>query len=665
MALTMQMDTPPSNDELFRVMVESAQDYSIFALDLQGKVVTWNAGAERTFGWKEREIVGRPGQLLYTPEDCERGVPAREMRGALENGWAEDERWHLRKDGTRIWVSGMLHRLHRNGELQGFVKIVRDLTTRHRLEESLNRSEEQFRLLVNSVRQYAIFWMDVEGRVQTWNQGCERVKGWKAEEAIGKFFGIFHTPEDRAAGLPQRQLQIAQRYGQFEGEGERVRSDGSRFYARVTLTQIRDDEGKLRGFSKVLEDISERKRAEEERQQLLESEKAARQAAEEATRLKDEFLATVSHELRTPLTSILGWANLIRSGDLDPESMSTALQTIERNAHAQAQLVNDLLDISRIITGKLHLHIEAIEPAAIVQAATEALQPAAQARGVNLDLSLEPDLGKLAGDPDRLQQIVWNLVSNAIKFTDRGGHVRVGLKRYDHTVELCVRDNGRGIPVDALPFIFDRFRQVDQSITRSHGGLGLGLAIVKHLAEMHGGSARAESDGQGTGSTFTVVLPLRQEAPSDPPGPIPASPQPGRERGRPDIRGVHVLVVDDDHDARELLKTILTLRGARVSLAASANDALWQLHDGRPDVLLCDIGMPEHDGYSLMRRLRKLPAEQGGSLPAAALTAFAREEDRARALREGFHEHLAKPIRPGDVVEAVARLSGRLEPLPE
>jgi signal transduction histidine kinase len=415
---------------------------------------------------------------------------------------------------------------------------------------------------------------------------------------------------------------------------------------------------------------SELRRTEERCRQL----EGAREAAEGANRLKDEFLATVSHELRTPLTAMLGWARMLRGADIDEATLEEGLETIERNANAQAQLIEDLLDLSRIVTGKLRLTVRPSEIVPVVHEAIDSVRLAADAKGIRLRLlheALGQGGGLVSGDPDRLRQVVWNLLTNAIKFTPRGGSISVRIDRVGSRVRVSVTDTGRGIGRDFLPHVFDRFRQADASSTRRHGGLGLGLSICRHLVELHGGTIDAQSEGEGKGAVFTVMLPLMPPAPEKP------HPRRGEDacgagaahgadgngergfKGKPVLAGLRVLVVDDEPDARRLLSAVLERCKAEVHAAASVAEALAALEARRPDVLLSDIGMPGEDGYSLIRRIRQLPPDRGGSMPAAALTAFARAEDRQRALAAGFQAYISKPVEPEVLVSAVARLAGR------
>ncbi|HWT00762.1 MAG TPA: ATP-binding protein [Pyrinomonadaceae bacterium] len=402
----------------------------------------------------------------------------------------------------------------------------------------------------------------------------------------------------------------------------------------------------------------------EGREQLLVRERAARAEAEESSRLKDEFLATVSHELRTPMTAVLGWTHLLRDGRLDAKGAAHALATVERNAHAQHRLIEDLLDVSRIITGKLGLDVRRVAPASFIEAAMEAVLPAAEAKGIVLEKSLPPDAAAIPGDPARLQQVIWNLLSNAIKFTPKGGSVRLGLENAGSHVEIFVSDTGDGIKREFLPYVFDRFRQEDGTTARRYGGLGLGLAIVRHLVELHGGTVRAESPGEGQGATFTVRLPLVVAQKSDD-GNAAAPHTPAVSARRavecPDkLDGLRVLVVDDEADTLDLIKVLLAQCGAEVATAKSSAEALGLFAEATPDVIISDIGMPGEDGFELIRKVRELPPERGGRTPAVALTAYARAADRLRVLRSGYQMHVAKPVELAELVAVVANVAGRV-----
>ncbi len=426
---------------------------------------------------------------------------------------------------------------------------------------------------------------------------------------------------------------------------------------RFTLLNKKIDE--------LAKEIQLRQQAEEERAQLLVQEQNARAEAERLNRLKDEFLSTVSHELRTPLNAILGWSQILRTNMADEARMKRALETIERNARSQAQLIDDLLDISRIITGKIRLNVQTVELLSVIEAAIDTVRPAADAKKIRLQSVLDPAAGPVLGDAERLQQIVWNLLSNAIKFTPKLGRVQVYLQRINSHVEIVVADTGQGISAEFLPHVFERFRQADGSTTRSFGGLGLGLAIVRQLVEVHGGTVHAESSGEGQGTTFTVKLPLLAVGPTtiEPERVHPAL------GGRvpficsPRLDGLRILIVDDDADMRDLLTYTLEVCGAEVRVATSANEAISLLTTSLTPmhILISDIGMPDEDGYALLRRIRALKPERGGRIPAIALTAYARTQDRTAALLAGFQSHVAKPVEPAELIAVLANLAGRIK----
>ncbi|HKY27954.1 MAG TPA: ATP-binding protein [Pyrinomonadaceae bacterium] len=402
--------------------------------------------------------------------------------------------------------------------------------------------------------------------------------------------------------------------------------------------------------------IDELQRSEEEREQLLLRAEKARNEAEGANRIKDEFLATLSHELRTPLTSLLGWSSILRQLEDDPMRLKQGLEAIERNARTQARLIDDLLDVSRIVLGKLHLNVHPIDFSTVIQAAINVIRPAAEAKAIYLEYRHQPGLATICGDPARLQQIVWNLLSNAVKFTPQHGHIEVTLERESSYARLKVTDSGQGIDPEFLPRVFDRFRQADSSTTRNYGGLGLGLAIVRHLVELHGGSVSADSEGKGKGAAFSVSFPLIAERTETLRFNL------SGETPRHDLHalnGLRVLLVDDEADARLLVGTVIAGTGAEVKTCESPSEALQVLTDWRPDILVSDIAMPEEDGYSFIGKVRSLPREKGGETPAAAFTAYARDEDRQRALNAGYQMHITKPVSSGQLVAKIAELAGR------
>jgi PAS domain S-box-containing protein len=539
--------------------------------------------------------------------------------------------------------------------------VAREITERKRAQEELERSEEKYRSLLENANDI-IYSHDLQGNYLTINRACEEVTGYTRKEILGGLnIAQVVVPEhlELAKEMTRRKLTDP---SPTVYEVDIFTKDRRRITLEIS-TRIAFRDGQPVAVEGIGRDVTERKRIERTREELLEREQQARLELEEASRMKDEFLATVSHELRTPLTAMLGWSHLLRTGKLDEQSAGHAIETIERNARSQAQLIEDLLDVSRIITGNLRLDVRPVEPVGIIEGALEAVRPAAEAKGVRLEKSLANNISSVFGDPTRLQQVVWNLLANAIKFTPRGGQVSIRVERTGSHVRIVVADTGEGISADFLPYVFDRFRQADAKTTRRHGGLGLGLAIVRHLVEMHGGTVNAESPGEDQGATFTVSLPLmpvyqRSSTPELSAHSMSSShfvPLECPER----LDGLKVLAVDDEADTREVLRTAFEQCGAKVITAASASEALALIEEWRPNVLISDIGMPEEDGYELISQVRALPAERGGRTPAVALTAYARAEDRLRALRTGYQMHVSKPVELAELVAIVARLVER------
>jgi hypothetical protein len=503
--------------------------------------------------------------------------------------------------------------------------------------------------------------LDLEGRVSSWNSGAEQMLGYAAQEILGQ--PASRLFEDQGAILAF-EMQGARTSGRAASSGWRVGKNGERLFVDGVLTAVRDDRGRLLGYAKLMKDVTEKRRSEAEREHLLQSERAARTEAERSGRMKDEFLATLGHELRTPLNAILGWAQVLRRTNALTGDLAEGVAVIERNARAQAQIIADLLDMSGIISGKVRLQMQRVDLASVVEASVKAVRPAAHAKDVRLDIRLGGVTGEVNGDPNRLQQVFWNLLTNAVKFTPKDGAVTVALERVDSQLEVTVTDTGEGIDPAFLPHVFERFRQADASTTRRHGGLGLGLSIVRQLVELHGGSIAAMSAGTGQGSTFRVVLPLASASAQ-----TLAAEEPGQRRTAAipdqtsipatiDLEGIKVLVVDDEADARSLIERLLQDRDATVTTAASAREALESLAHDLPDVLISDIGMPKEDGYSLMRKIRKMNGGRN-KIPAIALTAYARPEDRVKAIAAGYQLHLAKPVEANTLIAMVATLGNR------
>lgn len=666
--LTAEMDeqrqgreTEPIGSDELALLVESVEDYAMFILDPTGIIRSWNRGAHRLMGYDGPEVIGKHFSIFYGPADVADRKPERELEIAAAEGRVEQEGWRVRSDARRFWANTVITALRNpDGGLRGFAKVTRDLTQRREAEERLRQNEEMFRLLVSSVKDYAIFMLDPDGRVATWNEGAHRIKGYEPGEIIGQHFSVFYPPEDVAAGKPEWKLRAAEAQGSVEDEGWRVRKDGTRFWANVVITAVHDSDGRLRGFAKVTRDITERKRAEdlqrtvaEQREARLRAEaerhraESHYRAAQEANRSKDEFLMTLSHELRTPMTAILGWARLLPALSPDDETFQEAVASIGRSAQIQARLIDDVLDVSRIVSGKLRLNLETVDVARLLESATDAVRPSAAAKDIHIEMQVSPSLGLVVADPTRLQQIIWNLLTNAVKFTPRGGLITVrGIRTASH-LEVSITDTGEGIDPGFLPHVFEPFRQAENPRTRTHGGLGLGLSIVRYMTEAHGGSVSAQSQGRGRGSTFTIVIPIAalRRSKRDRSGA-----RGGDSIATRRLAGSRILVVEDDREGRDLVRTILQQAGATVIAVDAASVALDQLSYNRPDLVVSDIGMPGMDGYELLRLIR----EKHPGLKVVALSAFPGNAGADQTSK--FDDYLLKPIDPLQLVEAIARV---------
>jgi PAS domain S-box-containing protein len=510
----------------------------------------------------------------------------------------------------------------------------------------------------------AVIALDAQGCVTFWNPQAEQTFALPRDKALGRELAELILPgeaRDSLRGALALLARESDRSPDRRLELEAQRSGGQRFPLELTITAIPD--GGEFTFSAFARDITRRKHADRERERLLQEAERARTQAESASRVKDEFLSTLSHELRTPLTAIVGWTYLLRGARLDEATAAHGLEAIERNAAAQAQVISDILDLSRIVGAKFRLNVRPLQLSAIAAAAIEPLIPAANAKGIKVQTVLDPNAGLVAGDPDRLRQVIWNLFSNAVKFTPRGGRATVRVERADSHVRVVVEDTGEGIAPEFLPHVFERFRQADSSNTRSHGGLGLGLAVVHHLVEMHGGTVDVRSAGEGHGTRFTVTLPVLDPSrlpPAAPAADPSASDATALVPEAPDLTGIRVLVVDDGEDVREVVSAVLGQCGATVRAVATAGEALRTLAEFAPDVLVSEIEMHGETGFSLIQKVRALPADRGGQVPAAALSAYSRTDDRVQALLAGFQMHMPKPVQPAELIAVVASLAARV-----
>ncbi len=621
---------PRGNADLFRLLVERVKDYAIFLLDPEGHVASWNQGAELIKGYQADDILGRHFSTFYPAEAVARGWPDYELAVARAEGRFEDEGWRVRKDGTLFWANVVITALYdEEGVLRGFAKVTRDLTERRRQEELLRESEERFRLLMEGVKDYAIFMLDPQGRVTSWNHGAELIKGYPAREILGRHFSVFYPADALARGWPEHELQMARTEGRFEDEGWRVRKDGTLFWANVVITALYDRSGRLRGFAKITRDLTERKRVE---------------ALEEADLRRNEFLAMLSHELRNPLAPIKNALSVMRLSGVSEPSLDWARTVVERQVSHLTRLVDDLLDVSRIAVGKITLQRKPLDVSQVVTAAVEASRPLIDARGHWLTVVVPQEPIPVEGDLTRLAQTLMNLLNNAAKYTPPGGEIRLSVEKEEGMAVIRVRDTGVGITADLLPNIFELFTQGERALDRSEGGLGIGLTLAQRLVKLHGGSIEALSEGAGKGSEFVVRLPLAAvPASSSVASRKPAERQPAVSR--------RVLVVDDNRDAAESLETLLQLWGHQARSAQDGWEALIQVAAFEPEIILLDIGLPGMDGYEVARQIRALPAGRRSLI--VAVTGYGRSSDRLQSQEAGFDHHLVKPVQPEVLQELI------------
>ncbi|MBW3585061.1 MAG: PAS domain S-box protein [Cyanobacteria bacterium 0813] len=671
------------SESRLRLIIESAKDYAIFTLDLNGTIASWNSGAQRLLGYTDAEAIGCHSRIIFTPEDKEQGRARREREIALTQGQVENERWHVRKDGSRFWASGLMMPLQdETGNTQGFVNILQDKTAQRQANQRLNLlyemtsdllATEQPLALMNTLFSKLSAQLDlhcyynylVEEKdnrpllhLSNFSGVSEEVAATMEWIEFGEYIGGLVARDRRQIVLDREQIAT-------DPHAQLIRSMGITAYAAQPLIA----QGRLLGTLSFASQTRTCFTSEEidllqvacghiaialERANLTTSLQQQAEQLLQANRIKDEFLAVLSHELRSPLNPILGWSKLLQVRKFDETKTAHALATIERNAKLQSELIEDLLDVSRILQGKLSLNPTPINLPSTITAAIETVRLAAQTKSIGVEVSLDSNVGYVSGDSTRLQQVVWNLLSNAVKFTPAGGRVEVRLEQVGNQAKITIRDNGKGIPQEFLPYVFDYFRQADSATTRKFGGLGLGLAIVRYIVELHGGTVQADSPGEGLGATFTVRLPLM---------PIePAVNQGDRSsEASLNLKGVQVLVVDDDTDTREFVVFLLQQAQASVISAHSAREALAALMQSKPDVLLSDIGMPDMDGYMLLQQVRALPPEQGGQIPAIALTAYAGDVNQQQALAAGFQRHIAKPVEPNELMGAIVNLVRRTQ----
>jgi PAS domain S-box-containing protein len=648
------------NEQRLRRITEATQD-ALWDIDVKTNRLWWSEGAKRLFGRSpvELQIGIEDWYSGIHPDDVDR-VHAKFdafLHGA-DTEWVDEYRFR-RADGIYVDIYDQGRKFFDGGVLRWIGGAMVDITKRKQAEEALRESEERFAKAFKASPDALVISRISDGVFIEVNESFAALTGYPRDELIGKSsitLDLFGNTEDRKRAVEIMKEQ--NRVHDFQFTMKRKSGELRLMTFSAEPVQIRGEQCWLT----IGHDITEQKRIEEEREDLLRQEQTAREEAETASRMKDDFLATISHELRTPLTSILGWARLLASGTFSESQTNHALHVIEQSASAQARLVDDILDTSRIITGRLKLEAQSVDIERVFQAAVEVVRPSAVTKKIALIVTIGDSLGTVLGDANRLQQVIWNLLSNAVKFTNEGGRVDARLRRIDDQVEIVVSDTGIGVDTQFLPYIFDRFRQADSTSTRRYGGLGLGLAIVRHVVEMHGGTVSASSPGRGHGATFKVRFPRFnpapvaqvETAPSTQSRHIETAPEDEQQR----LKGIRVLLVEDDADTLEMLRFILDQYGAEVVTAGSARQALEILNHWRPDALISDLAMPEQDGYELIAQLRARDYKNGGSIPAVALSAYTRTEDRQRALSAGFQMHMSKPVDPDELVNVVANLAG-------
>jgi PAS domain S-box-containing protein len=619
---------------LYQLMADQVQDYAIFLLDVTGKIVSWNAGAATIKQYSAAEVIGRHFSVFYTPSDVERGWPDFELNRAKTEGRFEDEGWRVRKDGSRFWANVVITALRdHDGTLLAFSKITRDLTARKSGEEALRESEERFRLLVDGVQDYAIYLLNPDGVVISWNSGARRIKGYEASDIIGSHFSRFYAASDIDAGKPWIELALARQDGRAEDEGWRIRKDGSRFWARVVVTALYDSDGTLRGYAKVTQDLTKQRHT---------------QALEASAREINDFIAILAHELRNPLAPIRHAAQLIEMAGADEAARRMALGVIERQSAQLARIVDDLLDVSRITRGMLSIRTERVSMATIISRALETVRPAAEAASHTLVVDLPSEAIYVDADELRLTQAVVNILGNAVRYTDVGGTISIGAHstgpEAPASAVVEISDNGRGIDPEYLQLIFSMFVQGKDPLNRGASGLGVGLALARGIVELHHGTVTAFSEGIGKGAKFIIRMPMA-EASTRPKATAP------RAASRFHAPRRRVLVVDDNVDAASVLESLLKGHGHEVTAVHNGIDALAAFDLMRPEVVLLDIGMPGMSGLEVARRMRE--RNRTPSPLIVAVTGWGKMDDEVRSREAGFDLHLVKPVLEAELLEVL------------
>jgi PAS domain S-box-containing protein len=619
------------SEERFRTLVEGVRDYAIFTLDPEGFITSWNAGARAIKGYEPHEIMGAHFSRFYTADSIQRQWPQYELSVATMQGRFEDEGWRIRKDGSRFWASVVITALRdASGKLIGFSKITRDLTERRLHEEAVRQSEEQQRLLIEGVHDYAIFMLDPNGLVISWNNGAERILGYRPPEILGKHASYFYRADEVASNEPWRHIATARELGRIRDEGWRVRKDGSVFRAATVFTALHDPDGQLRGFAAVTQDLTQQRHAE---------------ALEDTARHMHEFIAMLAHELRNPLAPIRNAVNLMAKRGISDPAVEAMRQTIDRQTLHLTRIIDELLDVNRIARGQLTIERNIVDLAQIVQRAIETSRPLIDSRGHTLQVSWPSEPISVDGDALRLTQVVVNLLNNAARYTPEGGQISVEVSRVGADAQICVRDNGEGIAPDMLQRIFALFVQASPDALTAQGGLGVGLALVQRVVELHGGTVAAYSEGRGRGSELVVKLPIAMRRPT-----LVETPA---EPARPDAqRRLRIVVADDNVDAADSLALLLQALGHETRTAYAAHEALETARTFRPHLALLDIGMPDMNGYELAQALCAANLDPRPML--VAVTGWGQEADKQRARAAGFDRHYVKPLADEELQDLLA-----------
>lgn len=611
----------------FHLLVESVQDYAIFMVDPNGIVLSWNAGAQRLKGYTADEIIGQSFEVFYPAQAVADGWPREELRLSAADGRVEDEGWRIRRDGSRFWASVVITALRDPaGRLLGHAKVTRDLTERRAHEEALVQSEEQLRLLVGAVQDYALFMLSPQGEVLTWNAGAERITGYAAPDVVGRHFSMFFTSEDVSAGVPSHELEVARRSGRAEAEGWRVRKGGGAFWANAVMTPVLGPDGKLRGFAKVTRDLSEQRRMME---------------LEQSSRRMEEFLAMLAHELRNPLAPLRNAVQIMKLRGGLPPYMAGVTALMDRQTAQLTRLVDDLLDVARITTGKIALLKGRVDLREVVVSSLEAVRPQAVAKGLRLHHDVPEAPLDTVGDASRLMQALQNLLSNAVRYTPPGGEVRVRAARRLGAMVVEVTDTGIGLAPGAEDRIFNLFSQERVARDPADSGLGIGLSLARRVVELHGGRLSAHSPGVGLGSTFTLLIPAASPSIAEPAGSGDA------------VHAAHerVLVIDDNADSTGSMVTLLELLGHVAHGACSGAEGLVAAEAFRPHVVLLDLNMPDMDGVAVMHALRR---RYGTAVRVIAMTGYGRQGERRSTLEAGFDAHLTKPVEMAQLQRVLA-----------